>query len=136
MRTFCNTISGLRWSDPAGYPALVNDLRRSVAAFGTPDFAAALRADLAALGPDALGLQQALTAGSTALSDDIDVMLLRHSETFDGLHVRIGVFFTSVLGGCACADDPTPEDTHSEYCEIDITIDRRTGMARIQPTSG
>lgn len=114
----------------------MNSLRRSVAAFGTPDFAAALRADLAALGPDALGLQQALTAGSTAVCDGIDVMLLRQTESSDGLQVRIGVFFTSILSGCACADDPTPENTHSEYCEIDITIDRRTGMARIQPASG
>ncbi|TVP85326.1 MAG: hypothetical protein EA347_09955 [Thioalkalivibrio sp.] len=114
----------------------MNDLRHSLAAFGTPDFTAVLRADLAALGPDALGLQQALSTGSTAMSDDIEVMLLRHSETPDGLCVRIGVFFTSVLGGCACADDPTPENEHPEYCELDIAIARETGAARIQPAPG
>ena len=108
-------------------------MRRSLAAFGTPDFAAVLRADLAALGPDALGLQQALTAGSVAVSDDIEVMILRHSETADGLRVRIGVFFTSVLAGCACADDPTPENAQAEYCELDIVIARETGAACIQP---
>lgn len=113
----------------------MNDLRRSLAAFGTPDFVAVLREELAALGPDALGLQQALTAGSAAMSDDIDVMLLRQSETSDSLGVRIGVFFTSVLGGCACADDPTPENEHAEYCELDIVIARETGAACIDPAA-
>ncbi|MFO8152457.1 hypothetical protein [Thioalkalivibrio sp.] len=113
----------------------MHDLRRSLAAFGTPDFVAVLREELTALGPDALGLQQALTAGSTAVSDDIDVMILRQSETSDGPGVRIGVFFTSVLGGCACADDPTPENEHTEYCELDITIARETGAARIDPAA-
>lgn len=113
----------------------MHDLRRSLAAFGTSDFVAVLREELTALGPDALGLQQALTAGSTAVSNDIDVMLLRQSETSDGLGLRIGVFFTSVLGGCACADDPTPENEHMEYCELDIAIARDTGAAHIQPAA-
>jgi len=111
----------------------MHDLQRSLKAFGSPDFAAVLREELAAFGPDALGLQQALSAGNTALSDGIGIMILHHLETSDTLQVRAGVFFTSVLGGCACADDPTPENENAEYCEIEITIDRRTGEALVRP---
>lgn len=108
-------------------------LRRSLASFGSPGFEAVLKEELAALGPDALGLQRALTAGSLARPDDIGIMVLRHRERSDAIEVRAGVFFLSVLGGCACADDPTPENEHAEYCEIDVTIDRQTGEARLQP---
>ena len=111
----------------------MHDLTRSLKAFNTPGFAAVLRGELAALGPDVLGLQQALTAGSAAQPEGIGIMILRHLETPGAIEVRAGVFFTSVLGGCACTDDPTPLTENAEYCEIDIRIDRRTGRARLQP---
>jgi len=113
----------------------MHDLQRSLRAFGTPDFPAVLREELAALGPDALGLQQEISAGNTALSDGIGIMILHHLETSDTVQVRAGVFFTSILGGCACADDPTPENENAEYCEIEITIDRRSGEALARPAS-
>jgi len=94
-------------------------------------FEAALKEELAALGPDALGLQLALSAGNTALSDSIGIMILSLQETSNAVQVRAGVFFTSIISGCACADDPTPEGENAEYCEIDITIDRRSGEALV-----
>lgn len=107
-------------------------LTHSLASFGTPEFESTLKEELAALGPDELGLQRALATGSTAQADGIGIMILRHHETSQTIQVRAGVFFTSVLGGCACADDPTPENANAEYCEIDIHIDRRTGEAWLQ----
>lgn len=106
-------------------------LTRSLQAFGTPDFEATLKQELAALGPDALGLQQGLMAGSVSLGRDIGIMLLRVREEPGRLAVRAGVFFTSALGGCACADDPTPEETNHEYCELELDMNRSTGEARI-----
>lgn len=106
-------------------------LTRSLQAFGTPDFEATLKEELAALGPDVLGLQQGLIAGSVSLGRDIGIMLLRVREDPGRLAVRAGIFFTSALGGCACADDPTPEEENNEYCELELDIDCRTGEARI-----
>lgn len=108
-------------------------LTRSLQAVGTPAFDRVLQAELVALGPDALGLQQGLTTGSISLNDDIGVMRLRVRETPTTLKVRVGVFYTSVLSGCSCADDPTPADTHAEYCEIDLEIDRQNGETRLHP---
>ncbi len=106
-------------------------LTRSLHAFGTPDFEATLKQELAALGPDALGLQQGLTAGSVSLGRDIGIMLLGVREEPGRLAVHAGIFFTSALGGCACADDPTPEEENNEYCELTLGIDRRTGEVQI-----
>ncbi|TVP76525.1 hypothetical protein [Thioalkalivibrio sp.] len=108
-------------------------LTRSLARFGTPGFEAVLKEELTALGPDVLGLQQELTAGSTALLDNLGVMILRRTETSGTIQLRAGIFFSSILGGCACAGDPSQENENTEYCEIDITIDRRNGEARVLP---
>ncbi len=108
-------------------------LTRSLQDVGTPAFERALQAELVALGPDALGLQQGLTTGSISLSDDLGVMLLRVRETPSTIEVRVGIFYTSVLSGCSCADDPTPTDTHAEYCEMDLEIDRQDGETRLRP---
>lgn len=108
-------------------------LSLSLAAFGTPGFEPTLKQEIAALGPDILGLQQGLTAGSIALPDNIGVTILHVNDGPASVHVRAGVFFSSILAGCACADDPTPENENAEYCEIKLEIDRRTGEIRIAP---
>jgi hypothetical protein len=110
-------------------------LTRSLQAFGTPDFEAVLKRELAAQHPDVLGLQQGLRAGSVGLSDDLGVMILRIDQTPALIQVRVGIFYTSMLSGCACADDPTPENANPEYCELDLEIDRQTGALRVAPSA-
>ncbi|AHE97596.1 hypothetical protein [Thioalkalivibrio paradoxus] len=108
-------------------------LPRSLRAYGTPGFEATLKKELAALGPDVLGLQQGLAAGSISLGENLGVMLLRVTESPAAIHLRAGIFFNSVLSGCACADDPTPENENAEYCEIDLEIHRGTAELSIAP---
>jgi hypothetical protein len=109
-------------------------LTRSLQAFGTPDFEATLKRELAAQHPDVLGLQQGLRSGSVGLSDDLGVTILRIDQTPALIQVRAGIFYTSMLSGCACADDPTPENANPEYCELDLEIDRHTGALRVAPS--
>jgi hypothetical protein len=112
------------------------ELHRSLRAYGSSDFAATLQRELAQVGLDALGLQQALRAGSIALGDDLGVMILRVDASPGHLDLHLGLFFTSIVAGCACADDPTPVDRNTEYCEVDLRIDRATGRGRITPRDG
>jgi hypothetical protein len=108
-------------------------LTRSLQAFGTPDFEAVLKRELAAQHPDVLGLQQGLRAGSVGLSDDLGVMILRIDQTPALIQVRVGIFYTSMLSGCACADDPTPENASPEYCELELEIHRQTSALHVVP---
>ncbi len=109
-------------------------LTASLQAYGSPQFEATLKRELAGLEPDALRLQQGLRSGSFSHGSNLGVMILGVAETPQTIDVRAGVFFTSTLSGCACTDDPTPADSYPEYHEIELSIDRRTGKAEVRAT--
>jgi hypothetical protein len=106
-------------------------LSRSLAACGTPALRDTLRQEIEALGAADLPLQQGLSVGSYALDRDLRVMILAVAEEPTAIRVRAGVFFSSIIAGCSCADDPTPIDEQSEYCEVRLDIDRVTGETTV-----
>ena len=106
-------------------------LSRSLAACGTPELRDTLRQEIEALGAGDLPLQQGLSAGSYALDRDLRVMILAVAEEPASIRVRAGVFFSSIIAGCSCADDPTPIDEQSEYCEVHLDIDRANGETTV-----
>lgn len=105
-------------------------LSRSLAAWGSATFETTLKEELAESSADFLPLQQGLTSGSTSLDSDLEVMILRVTETPRSIQVRAGVFYSSIVSGCSCADDPTPLDENREYCEVVLEIDRESGETR------
>jgi hypothetical protein len=103
----------------------------SLTAWGAPDFPAALKRELEAQAGQ-LPLQQAL-AGSNAVSGEaIEVMVISHQGGSDCIHAKVGVFFSGIVAGCSCADDPTPVEAQNEYCELRVDIDRRTAAADVR----
>ena len=40
-------------------------------------------------------------------------------------------FDTSLIAGCSCADDPTPVEPQPEYCEVELQIEKATGLTAI-----
>lgn len=106
-------------------------LERSLAAWGTPGFDAALKGELAQHAAD-LPLQQALAHSSTVADTPITVLLQRAAEEPGAIRVRAGIFYEGLLGGCACANDPTPESPYTEYCEVEVAIDVASGAARVR----
>lgn len=105
-------------------------LTRSLAAWGTPAFEATLKEEIAQRGAGFLPLQEGLRTGSTSLDSELEVMILRVAETPHAIQVRAGIFYSSIVSGCSCADDPTPIDENSEYCVVELEIDRESGEAR------
>jgi hypothetical protein len=63
-------------------------------------------------------------------------MILGVAEGSGTISVRAGVFFSAVIAGCSCADDPTPVDEINEYCESRVEIDRTTAEARLTLLEG
>jgi hypothetical protein len=57
-----------------------------------------------------------------------------HSIDDRGGHVavRVGLFFAGINAGACCADDPTPVETHREYCVVEMQIDLATGEAQVE----
>lgn len=106
-------------------------LTRSLHAWGTPEFAAILKQEIEQAGADPLPLQQGLSASSVALGDKISVMITSVSEDAGFIHARAGVFYSGVIAGCSCADDPTPVNENSEYCELRFDIDKQTAATTV-----
>ncbi|OGI38548.1 MAG: hypothetical protein A2V91_05890, partial [Candidatus Muproteobacteria bacterium RBG_16_64_10] len=76
-------------------------------------------------------LQQGLSAGNYVLGDKFSVMILGVSEDEGFIHAKAGIFYNSILAGCACADDPTPISELSEYCEVRLDIDKKTAETTV-----
>ena len=99
---------------------------------GEPQFLSRLKTEL--LAQDALfaPLQQALTQGSYALLDDLSLLELRRWEEADHYLLRLGVQYRSAISGCACAGDPDPEIEPLEYAELELCIQRHSGIVSLQ----
>lgn len=106
-------------------------LPRALAAWGTADFARVLKEEVEGLDAALLPLAAALERGSHVSSTRVGARVLHASATPAQVQVRLGLFFNSLIAGCACADDPTPEDELAEYCEVSLCIDRRTAAAEL-----
>lgn len=106
-------------------------LPQSAAAWHTPAFAAVFHAELAALGNARLPLQQGLAHSSYATDTPPQVMIIGTAEHAGVIQVRAGLFYTGIIAGCSCADDPTPVEEQTEYCVVEVRIDPATGEATV-----
>lgn len=109
-------------------------LADAVAAWNTPDFERVLKRAIERLPAAELPLQAGLTA-SSYVSEHRAITAMVIGATAHGARIRanVGIFYSGMLGGCACADDPTPANENSEYCVLQFDIDRTTGAATITP---
>ena len=106
-------------------------LTKALSAWGTPDFKDVLKKEIEQLDANQLPLQQGISAGNYVLGDKFSVMILGVSEEKDFIHARAGIFYTSIIAGCSCADDPTPISELSEYCEVRLDIDKKTAETTV-----
>lgn len=105
---------------------------RSLAARQTPDFKATLKAEIEGLDVGLLPLQQGLSRSSHVSADRVGATILRVEEAAGCIRVKAGLFYTGIIAGCSCADDPTPVDDLTEYCEVWFEIDAATGEGQVR----
>lgn len=115
---------------PAAQPR--TRLDHALQAWGTAGFEAALKQELERLDPALLPLQQGLRGSSHASEKPPQVMIIGATAQDGVIRARAGLFYTGIIAGCSCADDPTPVDEQAEYCVVEIEIDRTTGAASIE----
>ncbi|MDD2720735.1 MAG: hypothetical protein PHH47_05440 [Gallionella sp.] len=106
-------------------------LQRSLAAWGTSDFERILKQELESLDKDKLPLQQGLSNSNHVVDAPITAIILGVSEQDEVIRVRAGIFYLGMLGGCSCADDPTPVGELNEYCEIQLEVNRNTAETSV-----
>lgn len=104
-------------------------LTKSLNAWGSLEFTEILKFELEEQPIDALPLQEGLLRTSNVMNEPFNVMVLNSSTSNDSIRAKVGVWYKGVIGGCSCADDPSPVDSIDEYCEVEIEIDKATGCA-------
>lgn len=106
-------------------------LNKALNAWETPDFEDVLKNEIAQMDASQLPLQQGLTTSSYALDNNIKAIIIAVSESTDFIHAKAGIFYSGIIAGCNCADDPTPVEAQSEYCEVRLDIDKTTAETKI-----
>jgi len=104
---------------------------KSLAARGTPGFAAEFKRELAQVPVDALPLRGALAHSNQSVDGSIEPVVLAVSEETGSLRVKTGIFFAGIDAGSCCADDPGGPCEQTEYCEILVIIDKTSSLGDI-----
>lgn len=104
----------------------------SLAAWQTPEFKSVLKREIEQLDAASLPLDQALSRSSHVSSERVGATILHVSDGHESPRAKAGLFFTGIIAGCSCADDPTPVDDIDEYCEVWIEIDRGSAEAVVR----
>ncbi len=101
-------------------------LSNSLRAWHTDVFTTILKKELCSINSNLLPLQQGLTQSSYAVGENLSVTILNVESDKDYILVKAGLFYTGVISGCSCADDPTPTDEINEYCDVLLRINKKT----------
>ncbi len=101
-------------------------LPRSTAACGTPIFRECFKEEVEQLSADQLPLQQGLSLSSYVSAEPFTVMVISVTDDESTIHVKAGFFYSGIIAGCSCSDDPSPTDVQPEYCDVQFTIDKAT----------
>jgi len=106
-------------------------LPKSLNAWGTSEFKEILKQEIEQLDARQLPLQQGLSASSYVTDRPFQAMIIGASEEAGLIRVKAGIFYTGVIAGCNCADDPSPVDEQNEYCVVQFGIDRKTAETAV-----
>lgn len=101
-------------------------LSDSLHAWGTPGFEAMLKQEIRRLDPAQLPLQEGLARSSHVTDRPFEPVVISVHEEPGRILVKAGIFYSGIIAGCSCADDPTPIDEQTEYCVVRFDIDRAT----------
>jgi len=105
-------------------------LDKTLHAWATPDFETILKQELAEHVND-LPLQQGLSTGNYVADAPITVVINRVAEMEQTICISVGIFYQGVIGGCSCTDDPTPVSDITEYCEVQLEIDKASAATAV-----
>ena len=106
-------------------------LTNALSAWGTPGFADILKKEIEQLDAAQLPLQQGLTTGSYVTDTPFSVMIISFNEDAGFIQASAGIFYSGIIAGCSCADDPTPVEEQNEYCEVRFAIDKATAETTV-----
>lgn len=109
----------------------MHSLPNALRAWNTDEFQAVLKQEIEQMEAARLPLQQGLSSSSYVTDRPFQAMIISVREESNLIRAKAGIFYTGVIAGCSCADDPTPIDEQTEYCVLQFDIDRATAEATV-----
>ena len=106
-------------------------LTKTLNAWGSPEFRGILKNEIEQMDAHLLPLQQGLSTGSHVIDSKLNAMIIGVSEAAGFIRVKAGIFYSGIISGCSCADDPTPINEESEYCVVQLDINKQTAETTI-----
>ena len=106
-------------------------LTLSLETWNTDTFSDVLIKELCSIDSDLLPLQQGLTQSNYAIGKNLSATVLNVKSDNNYILVKAGLFYTGIIAGCSCADDPTPIDENNEYCEVLLSINKKTAETAV-----
>jgi hypothetical protein len=106
-------------------------LKKSLAAWQSPQFKSIVREEISLLNETSLPLQQGLSRGNYADGSNLSVLVLKSTETNNHIQIKTGIFYLGIIAGCNCSDDPSPMASHTEYCEIKFIVNKNTAQTDV-----
>jgi hypothetical protein len=107
-------------------------LKQSLGSWNSEAFERNFCAEVEGLPTTLLPLQQCLALSSAVADEPFRVVVIAAGEEPEVLRVKAGIFYSGVIAGCNCADDPTPPDLQQEYCELEFVIEKASASARVR----
>ena len=108
------------------------NLSKSILVWNTPAFEETLKQEITQLDVKQLPLQQALVNSNYTNGDNRKVIVMSVVDNADSIRVKTGIFYTGIVAGCNCADDPSPVDEINEYCEMEFDINKKTAETLVR----
>lgn len=89
--------------------------------WNTERFSRSFKREIQGLPPGTLPLQARGMQNGLVDDADLSLVILQSRETEEWLEIKTGVFFSEIIGGCSCGDEPAAENA---YCEILVSISK------------
>ncbi len=106
-------------------------LKNTVNHWASSRFEDTFRDEVGTLKNEQLPLQQGLTQSSYVSDSGFNIVILNSHETTTAICVKTGIFYTGVIAGSCCSDDPTPINEQTEYCVVEFDIDKSTAETKV-----
>jgi len=106
----------------------VAQFSKSLSEWNTDTFKSSLKLEIENLDAGTLPLEHGVSQGGNIDDSNITATILNIADETSTITGKVGIFFTEIVGGCNCNDDPVETNA---YCEIIITINKTTATTTI-----
>jgi hypothetical protein len=107
-------------------------LQKSLQAWNTRTFDNVFKSEVSDLDKQLLPLQKGLLFSSYVSPDKISPVIMSSSSGTTHLLIKTTIFYTGIIAGCSCADDPSPQDTQQESCDLLFRINLTNAETQIE----